>query len=93
MKIRIEEIERIKLDVKLIYDLLIYFINQEYTSEKLIDNIDTQNIDLNKQLRKANNKYYATRTFLNISFEYLLKIKEDLEEVITGYYENNKQSI
>lgn len=91
MKIRIDDIERIKLDVKLIYDLIIYFINQEYTSEKLIDNIDIQNDDLKKQLRKANNKYYATRTFLNISFEYLLKVKEDLDEIIIAYYESEEE--
>ena len=84
MKIRIEDIERIKLDVKLVYDLLIYFINQEYTSIKLIDNIDIKDDKLKKQLRKANNKYYATRTFLNISFEYLLKIKERSEERRVG---------
>lgn len=90
MKIKIDDIERIKLDVKLIYDLIIYFINQEYISEKLIENIDIQNDDLKKQLRKANNKYYATRTFLNISFEYLLKVKEDLEEIITAYYESEE---
>lgn len=91
MKIKIDDIEKIKLDVKLIYDLIIYFINQEYTSEELIENIDVKDKSLNKQLRKANNKYYATRTFLSISFEYLLKVKEDLEEIITAYYESEEE--
>lgn len=89
MKIKIDDIERIKLDVKLVHDLLVYFLNNEYSDSTLIENIDIQNDDLKKQLKKANNKYYATRTFLNISFDYLLKIKEDLDDVIIAYYESN----
>lgn len=90
MKIKIDDIEKIKLDVKLIHDLIIYFLNNEYVENTLIENIDIKDNEIRMKLRKANNKYYATRTFLNITYDYLSKIREDLDDTITLYYKEDE---
>lgn len=50
MKIKIDDIEKIKLDVKLIHDLIIYFLNNEYVDNTLIENIDIKDNEIKKKL-------------------------------------------
>ncbi len=89
--IKIKDIEKISSKVKLIYNLLTYFINQEYSTRELIETTNNKDLELRKVVRKANGKYHITQTFLDIFFDSSLKIKEDLEEIIITYYEADEE--
>lgn len=84
-KVNIDKIEDADIKIKKVKDLLGYFIEQEYSSTNPVDTEESEFI----QNYVLTIKYHDTQNILDIIFDYLISIQDDIKNVIDNSSKEN----